>query len=269
MKGLDLHSLADLLSHDDLSSGEAYDTARLIEVFADADPPPDHESLFPSYSKFHDRLTKAVVERQTESIEEAFLALYELVHMTEAHYTREERHAMDRSGGYWAHAGGISPIIRARPFLSSRSISTDLGAGNGLQCLLLQRLFPHRLSIQIEISSQMVEIGKRLQEWLRIPKERVEWRTADILDAEIPDADFVYLYRPVRPEGPGRSFYERLSSSLENTERHAVVFSIADCLRDFLSDRFERIYYDGQLSCFANRPNTQEKVTGPESEDTV
>ena len=45
---------------------------------------------------------------------------------------------------------------------------------------LLQYLHPHEKIVQIEISSRMVEIGKRLQAWLGIPHERVEWVAGDV-----------------------------------------------------------------------------------------
>ena len=102
-------------------------------------------------------------------MEEAFLTLYAHLHMHEARYTPDERGRMDEAGGYWAHAGGLSPILEAAPWIRPNTVSADLGAGNGLQGLLLQILYPHRKTIQIEISSNMVELGKQLQAWLGIP----------------------------------------------------------------------------------------------------
>jgi hypothetical protein len=129
-------------------------------------------------------------------------------------------------------------------------VSADLGAGNGLQGLLLQRLYPHARTLQLEISSRMIDIGRGLQSWLGIPEDRVEWRCGDLLEAPLEDVDLLYLYRPVRPDGPGRRFYENLAGRLERAPGQVVVFSIADCLGEFLSDRFERFYGDGHLTCF-------------------
>jgi len=140
-------------------------------------------------------------------------------------------------------------------------VSIDLGAGNGLQGLLFQKLYPHARTVQVEISSQMVEIGKDLQRWLHIPDDRVEWVVSDVSDASIADVDFLYLYRPVRPDGPGWNFYRQLVRDLERSNRDVVIFSIADCLRDFLSDRFEVFYSDGHLTCFRKRiENLKSKI---------
>jgi hypothetical protein len=101
----------------------------------------------------------------------------------------------------------------------------------------------------------MVEIGKGLQRWLEIPDDRVEWLVGDVMDASVEGVDFLYLYRPVRPDGPGRAFYERIAADLEVSGREVVIFSIADCLRDFLSPRFEVFYSDGHLTCFRKTPS--------------
>ena len=104
--------------------------------------------------------------------------------------------------------------------------------------------------MQLEIGSQMVTIGRELQRWLEVPENRVDWVVGDVMDADIPAADFYYLYRPVRPDGPGRAFYERLAATLDNTPTDLVIFSIADCLRPFLPESFQAIYNDGHLTCY-------------------
>ena len=63
----------------------------------------------------------------------------------------------------------------------------------------------------------------------------------------------VYLYRPVRPEGEGRVFYERLAARLAHSPLPVTVFSMADGLRPFLSPRFVEVYGDGHLTCFVAR----------------
>jgi len=228
---------------------------QLMTLFIKLPSPPDQGDRFPQYDEFKEKFLGSLVHGDSELIDECFLDLYAHVHMHEAPYTTDERRRVDSSGGYWCHAGGLSPILKAGDWITPLSISTDLGAGNGLQGLLLQKLYPHARTIQVEISSEMVAIGQRLQHWLEIPDHRVDWVVSDVLEAAIPDADFFYLYRPVRPEGAGRIFYERLARELETSARSPVVFSIADCLRDFLSDRFEVFYSDGHLTCFrACRP---------------
>ncbi|MEN8151563.1 MAG: class I SAM-dependent methyltransferase, partial [Planctomycetota bacterium] len=152
--------------------------------------------------------------------------------------------------GYWAHAGGVSPILRAGPHIRPDTTLGDFGAGNGLQGLLIQRLHPHAKTIQIEISSRMVEAGRALQAWLDIPADRVEWIVGDVMDHSPAGMDFVYLYRPVRPTGVGRAFYEHFAAEAGRGTGGVTIFSIADCLRAFLPETFEVFYGDGHLTCF-------------------
>ncbi len=223
---------------------------RLMRIFMGLPDPPDAAKLFPRFPGLKDHFLDAAGGNDGEDIEERFLELYAHIHMHEAPYTLAERKLVDATGGYWCHAGGLSPILKAEPFIRPDTVSADLGAGNGLQCLLLQRLFPHSRTIQIEISGHMVEIGKMFQSWLGIPGDRVEWVVGDVTMIMPQGADFIYLYRPVRPEGPGRDYYRKLADHLETPRRDVVIFSIADCLRSFLSDAFEVTYCDGHLTCF-------------------
>jgi len=129
-------------------------------------------------------------------------------------------------------------------------VSCDYGAGNGLQGLLLQKLHPHARTVQVEISSRMVDSGRALQRWLGIPSERVSWKVADVRDVPPTGMDFIYLYRPVKPVGVGESFYTGLAEQLARTADRVVIFSIADCLKDYLPADFEIFYDDGHLTCF-------------------
>ncbi len=245
----DLDRLASLLAGDGRVPAERTRLVELIGLLAGRPDPPD-AGLFPRYRELRHALLDACRGGDGELLEERFLELYAHLHMHEAPYTRAERQRVDATGGYWAHAGGLSPILRAADWIRPATDSVDLGAGNGLQGLLMQRLYPHRRLCQIEISGAMVEIGRRLQDWLSIPEERVEWRVADVTATPLGGWDFVYLYRPVRPDGPGRSFYERLVRALSAERREVVIFSIADCLREFLPPVFERIDSDGHLTWY-------------------
>jgi hypothetical protein len=233
---------------------EAERLATLIDVFLHLPAPPDPHRVFPDYTRLRDRLTHAVDKDSPEEIESRFLELYAHVHMNEAPYSREERRCMDEAGGYWNHAGGLSPILKAAPWIDSGTVSADFGAGNGLQGLLLQVLYPHARTVQIEISARMKDIGEGLREWLGVPGDRVEWVVDDVLNVPATGYDFIYMYRPVRPEGPGRDFYTRFACDVASEPRPPVIFSIADCLRDFLSERYEVFYGDGHLTCFRPRP---------------
>lgn len=232
------------------SSKEARQLVRLIQLFLELPPPPDPFGLMPRFAELRDALSRAVQGNDGEVLEEALLELYCHVHGHEAPYTQAERRRVDQVGGYWCHAGGLSPILKAGPFISSGTVTGDFGAGNGLQGLLLQKLYPHGLTVQIEISSRMVEAGRLLQRWLEIPPDRVKWIVGDVLDASADGMDFIYMYRPVRPEGEGVRFYEDLAAELSRSRQEVIIFSIADCLRDYLPPAFEVFYSDGHLTCF-------------------
>ena len=157
---------------------------------------------------------------------------------------------MDAAGGYWNHAGGLSPILKAAPWIDETTVSADFGAGNGLQGLLLQLLYPHVRTVLIEISKRATEIGEELRRWLGVPSDRVKWVVDDVLNVSAAGFDFIYLYRPVRPEGPGREFYTRFAREVETEKNPPVIFSIADCLRGFLTNRYEMFFANGHLTIF-------------------
>jgi hypothetical protein len=247
---IDLEHVAGLLDGDDRSPEERRRLVELMALVASLPEPPNEATWFPRYRELKASFVAACRGDDADALEESFLELYAHLHMHEAPYTRAERRTMDETGGYWSHAGGLSPILRAEPWIGPETKSVDLGAGNGLQGLLMQRLYPHRNSCQIEISSAMIEIGRSLQRWLEIPDDRVEWRNDDVLHTPLGGWDFVYLYRPVRPVGPGHEFYTRLAATLAAEDHEVVIFSIADCLGDFLPDTFDRFFTDGHLTCY-------------------
>jgi hypothetical protein len=246
-------SIARRLTAIDHSPGEADRLARLILLFLVLPDSADVASLFPRFKELRARLERVTLAGSGEELEHAFLELYAHLHMNEASYTSDERLRMDEAGGYWNHAGGLSPILKAAPWIGDDAVSADFGAGNGLQSFLLQRLYPHAKTVQIEISSEMREIGEGLREWLGIDRNRVEWIVDDVRNISASGYDFIYLYRPVRPDGPGRDFYTRFAHEVEADDNPPIIFSIADCLRDFLSDRYEVFYGDGHLTCFQPR----------------
>jgi len=213
-------------------------------------PPPDPLGLYTRFAEVHEAFLAAASRRDGEALEQAFLELYVHLHGHQAPYTGAERATLDRRGGYWSHAGGLAPVLKAPDWVGADTASIDLGAGNGLQLLLVQTLAPHRRTVQVEISSAMIEAGRALQRWLGIEDTRVEWWQADVASVSPAGFDFVYLYRPVRPDGPGRGFYEHVARELDSGPREVVVFSIADCLVDFLPPSFERFFFDGHLACF-------------------
>lgn len=225
----------------------------LIRLFVELPEPPDPFGLYPHYAELKDRFLATAECSDADALEEAFLLLYAHIHGYEVPYTPDERERVTASGGYLSHVGGLSPILKAAPFIEPETVSGDFGAGNGLQGLLIQKLAPHAKTVQIEISSRMVEAGKLLQAWLGIPAERVDWVVAEVSEVSPSGMDFVYLYRPVRPTGPGEGFYRGFAAQLAGARKPVVIFSIADCLRSYLSPDFEVFYCDGHLTCFRRR----------------
>jgi len=242
--------LKHILADDEHPFPERDRLAALMALFAELPPPPDSQGLYPRYAEFQDRYFTAIDAAEPDAVEEAFLTLYCHVHGHEAPYSAAERRRMDETGGYWCHAGGVSPLLKAGGHIGPGTISADFGAGNGLQGLLMMKLYPHARTRQIEISSRMIASGRELQRWLGIDEDRVEWIAGDVLEQSPRGLDFIYLYRPVRPEGAGRRFYGRFAAELAAQGRPVVIFSIADCLRDFLGPEFEVFYRDGHLTCF-------------------
>jgi hypothetical protein len=223
---------------------------RLIRLFAELPEPPDPFRLYPRYAELRDGFLASLEESEWESVEEAFLLLYAHIHGYEVPYTPDERRRVIETGGYLSHVGGLSPVLKAAPFLEADAVSGDFGAGNGLQGLLMQKLTPHARTLQIEISSRMVESGRHLQDWLGIPEARVDWIVGDVREVSPAGMDFVYLYRPVRPIGAGEEFYRSFAARLAESSKSVVIFSIADCLRGYLPPEFEVFYSDGHLTCF-------------------
>lgn len=200
----------------------------------------------------------AEVRRRTESgdvegVTASLVLLYAYLHGSGGSYTEEERSALDAREGYWCHAGGLSPLWRARPHIHQETRSADYGAGNGLQGLLLQHLYPHRRTTLIELGGGMIEEGRALGKMMGIPDEQVRWIHGSVEAVSPRDFDFIYIYRPMKPEGEaGRRFYRWFADELAAAGHPVTIFSIADCLRDHLDpDRFEPFYDDGQLTCFS------------------
>jgi hypothetical protein len=253
----ELARLGEILASDRRLARVAPRIVAVARLVAFSGAPPEAASLFPRWHELREDLRAAIGEDApcAGRVEEALLALYAHVHMHEAPYTDEERQVLRESGGYWAHAGGLSPVLEAGRFLRARSVSADLGAGNGLQGLLMQALDPHALTLQVELSAQMVEIGKGLARWLGVPAERLSWRVEDLRVAPLDERiDVLYLYRPLRPESPeGDAFYRRIAAALTGKDRATVVLSVADALRRYLVHA-ETLHEDGQLSCYRVLP---------------
>ena len=185
-----------------------------------------------------------------EAAELSFLDLYCQIHRSGSAYSTSERETLDEKKGYFNHPGGISPLLMAKPYISEDAIVADLGAGNGLQGLLFQLLYPHQKTLQIELSAEMIRIGKMFQAALGIAEEKIEWVNDDIMNVAMDEIDFLYLYRPSKPIKEGLALYENLEKKLNNRAKPLTIFSIADCLKAYLSEDYEEFYNDGHLTCF-------------------
>ena len=139
--------LRKIFNQDERQQVEVDRLTTIMALFAVLPDPPDPEGIFPLYGKLKKDFTDSLLELDPDIIEERFLLLYCHLHGYDAPYTLAERETVNLTGGYWCHAGGLSPITKAGDWIREDTISADFGAGNGLQGLLLQKLYPHKLSV--------------------------------------------------------------------------------------------------------------------------
>lgn len=208
---------------------------------------------FPELDRYAKNLEDALESGDIALVEISLLSLYTRLHGAGSGYSPREREQLSKRKGYACYPGGLSPLVKAVQFIGPDSVVTDLGAGNGLQGLLLQRICPHRKTIQVEISSQLIRVGRMFQQALGIDADRVEWIHDDIVRVSVEEADFVYLYLPAKPLDGGREVYEAIARTLSMAEKPRVIFSIADCLAGFLGREFSVAYTDGHLTCFVKQ----------------
>lgn len=211
---------------------------------------PEVLSEFPNLGQFSDPLKASLNSKIEDDIEISFLNLYCELHRAGSTYSADERQILDDKKGYFNHPGGISPLLKAESFIKPDSIVADLGAGNGLQGLMFQCLYPHQKTIQIELSAEMIRLGKIFQKVLKIPETSIRWIQDDILNVSLDEIDFLYLYRPSKPIKSGIKLYEKISLDLNSRQRPLTIFSIADCLKDYLNTDYRIFYSDGHLTCF-------------------
>jgi len=226
---------------------------RLGELFRGLCRNTEFISNYPQCRKAGDGLGPALSSGQTDDLEHEVVRFYCLLHSADVQYSPEELSRLHDGGGYWCYAGGLDPLYRAGGFISEECRSVDLGAGNGLQGMLLQYLYPHRLTTQVELSGRMVCQGQKLRDWMGLSAERFEWIHGDIADVSPERFDFIYMYLPVRNDGRGSLFYSRFAKDLESVSHPMVIFSIADCFRSFAPTSFQVLHSDGHLTCYSNR----------------
>ncbi len=221
----------------------------LLKLAADAEV----RAEMPDIDRQVEDFISAIKKSDSLTIETCLTKLYLRLHSAGSIYSSSESGALRMRNGYSCISSGLSPLIKAGNFINPESVVAELGAGNGLQGLLLQYLYPHKKTLQIELSSEMIRIGRIFQEALGIRKESVEWINDDIINVSLKGADFVYVYRPARPSDSGREIYRAIASKLAAGHKPLIVFSIADCLAEFFNDRFSVFYTDGHLTCFSKK----------------
>lgn len=184
--------------------------------------------------------------------EEALLGLYLCLHSAGSEYAREEHERLVALSGIGNLPGGLTPLLMAAQMIEPGMTFIDLGSGNGLQGLLLQSIAPHALTIQAEISSRMIGVGRTMAEALGLGADRVMWVHGDI--ANLPfahEADMIYLYRPVKPHKDGRELYARLAREIELARKTRYIVSVADCLGRHMSEGvFKELYRNEYLACY-------------------
>jgi len=208
---------------------------------------------FPDLDRYAKNLMGALQTGNIALTETSLLSLYTQLHGAGSRYSPREREQLSKRKGYACYPGGLSPLMKAPQFIRHDSVVADLGAGNGLQGLLLQRICTHRKTIQVELSSELIRVGRIFQHALGIDADRVEWIHDDIVHVSIEEADFIYLYLPAKPLDGGKEVYEAIARKLNRTGKPLVIFSIADCLAKFLDRQFSIFYTDGHLTCFIRK----------------
>ena len=102
------------------------------------------------------------------------------------------------------------------------------------------------------LEGKLLGFKKLFQQILGFDNNRIKWVHDDILNVSLNDIDFIYLYRPSKPVYDGHHLYEVISQKLANREKQVTIFSIADCLKEFLDSKYSMFYSDGHLTCFEN-----------------
>ena len=205
-------------------------------------------SAHPSVAALADDYEAARGSGDNDDREYRFLMLYQGLHCIGMGYSEQEAAQLKGSSGIANQPGGLLPVVAASRFMREDTVSGDLGAGNGLQGLLLQSIRPHAETRLVEMSTPMVEAGRMLTRALGLGA-RVRWTHGDITEQDLSGVGLVYIYRPAKPHGEGRALYEKLGQRLANAGG-AVEVSVADCLGPYISGFSEEIYKDEYFTCF-------------------
>ncbi|MBS3809067.1 MAG: hypothetical protein KGY38_02795 [Desulfobacterales bacterium] len=203
---------------------------------------PAVKNYVPSVAGMAEHLRNARQTGDHSVRENLLIALYHRLHAAGAVYKSHEEETLKAWKGLGCVPGGLMPLFIAGHFIKPESVTADLGAGNGLQGLLMQALCPHRQTLLVEISENLIETGRLYQQALGIAGERILWEHGDIADTDLREVDLVYMYRPIRPLEDGILLYKNVAEKLAENNRSVTVVSMADCMGRFLDKSFKNIY---------------------------
>ncbi|VFQ42842.1 hypothetical protein [Desulfoluna butyratoxydans] len=215
---------------------------------------PEVLRLAPEAETWRNHLAAARVDGDTEEQEYALLELYRTLHTAGAGYTEEEKKQLDEQKGLHGLSGGLLPLLMTKELVSPDTCMADLGAGNGLQGLLLQCLCPHRHTLQVELSKGHLNAGRLFQRILGIADHRVSWRHGDLFATDLSGVTLLYLYRPVRPSETTLPLYRKLAATIGAMDRPIHLVSVADCLTPHLDPPVSPLYDDGFVTITAVEP---------------
>ena len=203
---------------------------------------PEVVGLVPEAKAWREHLLGAKKDGDLEEREYALLELYRTLHTAGSGYSKEEQERLNQQKGLHGLSGGLMPLFLAARLMDETTRMVDLGAGNGLQGILLQRLAPHAHTLQVELSSSHVAMGKLFQKVSGVPQSRMDWHIGDLFKAELGTPHLIYLYRPVRPSEVTKPLYQKLAKTMETMEPAPTIVSVADCLTPHFSQNHHPLY---------------------------
>lgn len=195
-------------------------------------------------------LLNSISSNDNEQREASLIDLYLCLHKAGASYNQCEQRLMDEKKGLKWLPGGIMPVVFASYIMKPQFTFVDLGAGNGLQGLMLQYISPHRLTRQIELSGSHLNTGRIYRKVLGIHETQVSFENADIFDSSFYGVDVFYMYRPARPMGEGINIYKNINAKLLALKNPFFLISVADCFEPFITMDYKVVYSNEFLKIF-------------------
>ncbi|PID78457.1 MAG: hypothetical protein CSA42_00315 [Gammaproteobacteria bacterium] len=210
-------------------------------------------SKIPGAFELAEKLSQVQNQQNFEERETLLIDLYLLLHKFGCGYSDMEQNFISEKKGIKWLPGGIMPIILTSYLMNEDYVFADLGAGNGLQGLILQSISPHKKTRLIEISESHLMAGRAYAKALGFNNESILFENNDILSSDFKDIDIFYMYRPARPMNGGKNFYIRLSEKFEQMEKEFFLVSVADCFEPFIKQDCLTVYSNEFMKVFLFR----------------